>query len=112
MKATALLLATVLLICGEGGALFAVTNDSLSDAMWCAWTYVADSGNHADSGGTWPRIVPLLISFGGMLIFALMLGLISDAISEKVDSLQKCKSEVIESRHTLVLGWSDKLVNF
>ncbi|GJZ78385.1 ion channel DMI1 isoform X1 [Tanacetum coccineum] len=35
--------------------------------------------------------------------------LVSDAISEKVDSLRKRKSEVIESDHILVLGWSDKL---
>uniref|UniRef100_A0A0D6R041 RCK N-terminal domain-containing protein n=1 Tax=Araucaria cunninghamii TaxID=56994 RepID=A0A0D6R041_ARACU len=44
-----------------------------------------------------------------MLIFAMMLGLVSDAISEKVDSLRKGKSEVIESNHILILGWSDKL---
>ncbi|MCO5575791.1 hypothetical protein L7F22_029596 [Adiantum nelumboides] len=109
MKPTALLLATILLICGGGFALFIVSDDTLPDAMWRAWTYVADSGNHADSEGLWPRIVSLWISFGGMLIFALMLGLISDAISEKVDSLRKGKSEVIESGHTLILGWSDKL---
>ena len=45
-----------------------------------------------------------------MLIFAMMLGLVSDAISEKVDSLRKGKSEVIEKNHILILGWSDKLV--
>ncbi|XP_038683744.1 ion channel POLLUX-like isoform X3 [Tripterygium wilfordii] len=32
-----------------------------------------------------------------------------DAISEKVDSLRKGKSEVIEKNHILILGWSDKL---
>ena len=52
------------------------------------------------------------ISSGGMLIFAMMLGLICDAISEKVDSLRKGKSEVIERDHILILGWSDKLVIF
>jgi hypothetical protein len=40
----------------------------------------------------------------------MMLGLVSDAISEKVDSLRKGKSEVIEKNHILILGWSDKLV--
>ncbi|PKI53052.1 hypothetical protein CRG98_026632 [Punica granatum] len=39
----------------------------------------------------------------------MMLGLVSDAISEKVDSLRKGKSEVIERNHILILGWSDKL---
>lgn len=108
-KAVALLLATLLLIAFGGFSLSAVSDENLSDALWRSWTYVADSGNHADSTGLGPRIVSVSISIGGMLIFALMLGLISDAISEKVDSLRKGKSEVIESNHTLILGWSDKL---
>ncbi|KAB2092131.1 hypothetical protein ES319_A02G007800v1 [Gossypium barbadense] len=56
-----------------------------------------------------PRLVSVSISFGGMLIFAMMLGLVSDAISEKLDSLRKGRSEVVEQNHTLILGWSDKL---
>ncbi|KAJ7520576.1 hypothetical protein O6H91_19G011200 [Diphasiastrum complanatum] len=109
VKPIALLLATMLLIMFGGIALFSVSDDSLWDALWQAWTYVADSGNHADSAGLGPRVVAVCISLGGLLIFALMLGLVSDAISEKVDSLRKGKSEVIESNHTLILGWSDKL---
>ncbi|KAJ7528235.1 hypothetical protein O6H91_16G091000 [Diphasiastrum complanatum] len=109
VKPAALLLATLLLIMVGGIALFSVSDDSLWDALWQAWTYVADSGNHADSVGLGPRVVSVCISLGGLLIFALMLGLVSDAISEKVDSLRKGKSEVIESNHTLILGWSDKL---
>ncbi|TYH81781.1 hypothetical protein ES332_D02G009200v1 [Gossypium tomentosum] len=56
-----------------------------------------------------PRLVSVSISFGGMLIFAMMLGLVSEAISEKLDSLRKGRSEVVEQNHTLILGWSDKL---
>ncbi|ONK72393.1 uncharacterized protein A4U43_C04F18960 [Asparagus officinalis] len=131
-KPLALLLATLLLICLGGLALFGVTDDSLADCLWLSWTYVADSGNHANSVGigpklwlSWtyvadsgnhansvgigPKLVSVSISFGGMLIFAMMLGLVSDAISEKFDSLRKGKSEVIEKNHTLILGWSDKL---
>ncbi|GJM92433.1 hypothetical protein PR202_ga08907 [Eleusine coracana subsp. coracana] len=53
----------------------------------------SDSGNHADQVGLGPRIVSVSISSGGMLVFATMLGLVSDAISEKVDSWRKGKSE-------------------
>lgn len=109
-KSLALLLATLLLICLGGLALFGVTDDSLADCLWLSWTYVADSGNHANSVGFGPKLVSVSISFGGMLIFAMMLGLVSDAISEKFDSLRKGRSEVIEKHHTLILGWSDKLV--
>ncbi|XP_022748682.1 ion channel DMI1-like isoform X4 [Durio zibethinus] len=95
---------------GFGGlALYAVSDGSLAEALWLSWTFVADSGNHADSIGAGSRIVSVSVSSGGMLIFAMMLGLVSDAISEKVDSLRKGKSEVIEKNHILILGWSDKL---
>lgn len=108
-KLLALLFATLFLIGFGGVALYAVSDGSLTEALWLSWTFVADSGNHADTVGTGPRIVSVSISSGGMLIFAMMLGLVSDAISEKVDSLRKGKSEVIESNHILILGWSDKL---
>ena len=111
-KPLALLVATLLLICLGGLALFGVTVDSLADCLWLSWTYFADSGNHANSEGIGPRLVSVSISFGGMLIFAMMLGLVSDAISEKLDSLRKGRSEVVEQNHTLILGWSDKLVRF
>lgn len=109
-KLLALLFATLFLIGFGGLALYAVSDSSFAEALWLSWTFVADSGNHADRVGTGPRIVSVSISSGGMLIFAMMLGLVSDAISEKVDSLRKGKSEVIESNHILILGWSDKLV--
>lgn len=109
-KPLVLLVATVLLILLGGLALFGVTTEDLAHCLWLSWTYVADSGNHASSQGIGPRLVAISISFGGMLIFAMMLGLVSDAISEKFDSLRKGKSEVVEQNHTLILGWSDKLV--
>ncbi|XP_024438967.1 ion channel CASTOR isoform X2 [Populus trichocarpa] len=108
-KPLALLVATLLVICLGGLAMFGVTNDSLADCLWLSWTFVADSGNHANSEGIGPRLVSVSISFGGMLIFAMMLGLVSDAISEKFDSLRKGRSKVVEQNHTLILGWSDKL---
>lgn len=110
-KSLALLVATLLLIGLGGLALYGVTEDSLADCLWSSWSYVASAGNHADSEGLGPRLVSVSISFGGMLIFAMMLGLVSDAISEKFDSLRKGRSEVVEQNHTLILGWSDKLVN-
>ncbi|KAI3992484.1 hypothetical protein MKX01_022575 [Papaver californicum] len=109
-KPLALLIATLLLIFIGGFALFGVTEDGFADCLWLSWTYVVSSGNHADSKGIGPRLVSVSISFGGMLIFAMMLGLVSDAISEKLDSLRKGKSEVVENSHTLILSWSEKLL--
>lgn len=111
-KLLALLFATIFLIGFGGLALYAVSDSTFAEALWLSWTFIADSGSHADRVGTGPRIVSVSISSGGMLIFAMMLGLVSDAISERVDSLRKGKSEVIERDHILILGWSEKLVIF
>jgi hypothetical protein len=54
---------------------------------------------------TWKkRLVAVPLTIGGMLFFALLIGLVSDGVSSKVDGLQKGASIVIEKRHTLVVG--------
>lgn len=35
-------------------------------------------------------------------------GCLADTISEKIEGLRKGRSDVLESGHTLILGWSDK----
>lgn len=35
----------------------------------------------------------------------------ADAIGDKIEELKKGRSEVLESGHTLILGWSDKSLN-
>jgi len=107
-KPTLLLSATFVLIVTGASLLTIVSGNSVSTSTWMTWTYVADPGTHADAEGTAVRFVSFCITIGGMLIFALMIGIISEAINEKVDGLKKGKSRVIEADHTLILGWSDK----
>lgn len=83
---------------------------SLDTVMWISWTYTADPGTHADEATLRGRLVSAFITLGGMLFFALFIGLITDAIGEKVDELKKGRSRVLEEGHTLILGWSDKLM--
>lgn len=75
--------------------------------MCCVFVAVADPGTHADAEGIGMRVVAFSTTMGGMCVFALMIGIISDFIGEKVDDLKKGRSRVIESSHTLMLGWSD-----
>ena len=82
----------------------------LAQVMWISWTYTADPGTHADEGSLSGRLVSAFITLGGMLFFALFIGVITDAIGEKVDELKKGRSRVLEEGHTLILGWSDKLM--
>lgn len=50
------------------------------------------------------RLVSLLMTLGGMVIFAMLIGIISEDIGAFVDNLREGKSRVIVSNHTLILG--------
>jgi len=84
-------------------------DNSISEAVWIAWTFVADPGTHADCEATFLiRMISFTVTVGGMLIFALMIGIISDYIADKVDDLKKGKSRIIDTDHTVMLNWNDK----
>ena len=87
-KVALLLSATFVQIAVGAGLLVVFMEDhSISNAVWIAWTYVADPGTHADCPNTFLiRLISLFVTLGGMLIFALMISIISDSIGEKGES--------------------------
>ena len=62
--------------------------------------------------GIGSRFAATIITFIGLFTVAIFIGLVGDAIADKFESLKKGKSKVLESNHTLVLGWSDKVFPF
>ena len=100
----------VLIVLSTFGCAF--VGEDLGAAMWASWLYVADPGTHADAEGTGLRVVAFSTTMGGMCVFALMVGIISDFLGEKMDDLKKGKSRIIESGHTVMLGWSGRHTTF
>ncbi len=71
----------ILIACGAGALVIFIEDKSISNAVWIAWTYVADPGTHADCEDTFLiRMISFSVTLVGMLIFALMIGIISDYI--------------------------------
>jgi K+/H+ antiporter YhaU regulatory subunit KhtT len=48
----------------------------------------------------------LIVTLGGVFIVSALIGIISAGFDQKLNELQKGRSKVIESGHTLILGWS------
>ncbi|MDP1805877.1 MAG: hypothetical protein Q8K72_11965, partial [Acidimicrobiales bacterium] len=62
----------------------------------------------ADTG--WPlRLQSLLVVIFGILVVSSLIGLIASGIERRVDELRKGRSEVLETGHVLILGWSEKI---
>jgi len=78
----------------------------LVEGVWHSWTFMTDPGTHAPALLPDQRVVAALITIGGIVFFASVLGLTVDIIREKMDNLRKGKSKIVEDHQTLILGWS------
>ena len=83
-KVTALLGCTACLVVVGGVGVFVVTFGETHplECLWTSWTYVIDSGAHSETQTALHRMVSLLVTLGGMVIFALVIGLVSDQVGE------------------------------
>lgn len=81
------------------------------EVLWGNLMRTLDPGTMADDQG-WPfRAAMLVVTVGGLIMVASLIGIISGAFDGKVDELRKGRSRVIENEHTLILGWSSKVTS-
>ncbi|HEY4331128.1 MAG TPA: hypothetical protein VGM78_01110 [Ilumatobacteraceae bacterium] len=82
---------------------------SLPEAFWQSLERVLDSGTFASDNHWATRIVVLLITLAGIFIAGSLIGLIANAVDQQIEELRKGRSKVLETGHTLILGWSTRV---
>ncbi|HWH27116.1 MAG TPA: hypothetical protein VNT53_10780 [Pseudolysinimonas sp.] len=115
-------LATLALVVVLGGittivvALLPDKNNSFSadytpwDVFWGSLMRTLDPGTMGGDQGWLFRLLMLIVTIGGLIIVASLIGIISGAFDSKVEELRKGRSRVLETDHTLILGWSSKVI--
>ncbi|MBX3194346.1 MAG: NAD-binding protein [Microbacteriaceae bacterium] len=79
------------------------------DILWGGLMRTLDPGTMGGDEGWMFRFLMLVITIGGLIIVASLIGIISGAFDAKVEDLRKGRSRVLEHDHTLILGWSEKV---
>src|SRR3954454_17408118 len=70
--------------------------------------HALDPGTVAGDTGKWPfLLVMFLITIGGLFVVSALIGVIATGLDNRIQELRKGRSFVIESDHTLILGWSE-----
>ncbi|MFM9878526.1 MAG: CASTOR/POLLUX-related putative ion channel [Rhodoglobus sp.] len=82
---------------------------SFGDILWGNLMRTLDPGTMGGDSGWGFRIFMLIITIGGLIIVASLIGIISGAFDSKVEELRKGRSKVLEKDHTLILGWNTKV---
>ena len=79
------------------------------EACWQSLMRTLDSGTMGGDEGWGFRVVMLCVTLGGIFIISTFIGALTSTIEAKLDELRKGRSNVLESNHTLILGWSSKV---
>jgi len=82
---------------------------SFGDILWGNLMRTLDPGTMGGDAGWGFRIFMLIVTIGGLIIVASLIGIISGAFDSKVEELRKGRSKVLEKDHTLILGWNAKV---
>ncbi|HAV75791.1 MAG TPA: potassium transporter TrkA [Anaerolineae bacterium] len=79
------------------------------EAAWESLMRTLDPGTMGADTGNGFRIVMLFVTLGGIFIVSALIGVLNNAIQGQMERLRKGRSRVLESGHTLVLGWSSQI---
>ncbi len=58
----------------------------------------------------WYKISAILAGLIGVIILSMLIAFITTALDQKLSQLKKGHSKVVEQDHTLILGWSDRVL--
>ncbi len=81
----------------------------IAEALWQSMLRVVDAGTFAGDSGWWTRLVGLVVTLAGIFIAGSLIGLIANAVDQRIEALRKGRSAVLEREHTLILGWSERV---
>lgn len=81
----------------------------LGEALWAGLMRTLDPGTMGGDTGPAFRFVMLAVTIGGIFIVSTLIGVLSSGLEQQLDRLRKGRSRVLETGHTLILGWSQQI---
>jgi ion channel POLLUX/CASTOR len=79
---------------------------SFVEAAWESMMRTFDAGTMGGDAGWGFRLVMLFVTLGGIFVVSTLIGVLTAGVEGKLEELRKGRSRVLESGHTLILGWS------
>jgi hypothetical protein len=84
---------------------------SLSQGIWFTWLQLTDPGNMAQDNETFVgyKITAIVAGMTGVVIFSALIAFLTTALDQAIDDLKKGHSRVLETGHTLIVGWGPRV---
>ncbi len=89
---------------------FAGDGVRLSDLLWDSLMRTLDPGTMGGDTGSFGFLLGMLaVTLFGIFIISALIGIINTGLEGKLAQLRKGRSRVVESGHTVILGWSQEI---
>jgi ion channel POLLUX/CASTOR len=82
---------------------------TLQEAFWQTLLHSIDTGTLANDSSWSMRWVMFGVTIGGIFILSALISVLSNGLEARLDELRKGRSRIIESDHTIILGWSSQI---
>lgn len=79
------------------------------EALWAGLMHALDAGTLGGDNGMVYRFIMLLVTIAGIFVVSTLIGVLTSGFSNVIDELRKGKTKILETNHTLILGWSSKI---
>src|SRR5436190_2001409 len=87
-----------------------ISKSSPRTLLWMNLMRLLDAGTMGGDDGSGPFLASMLaVTFCGIFVTSILIGTITSGIEAKLDELRKGRSHIIESNHTVILGWSEQI---
>lgn len=100
-------------VISAGGAALAPAGSegsmSFGEAAWEGLMRTLDAGTMGGDQGWGFRAVMFIVTLGGVFFVSALIGILNNGLEDKLDELRKGRSLVLESDHTVILGWSPQI---
>lgn len=84
-------------------------DQSFLEGVWQTMLRTIDAGSFAADEAWATRILGLVVTLVGIFLAGSLIGLIANAVDQKVEELKRGRGRVLEAGHTLILGWSPQV---
>jgi ion channel POLLUX/CASTOR len=79
-------------------------------AFWTVFLHAFSTDPFVADQGEWPFLVVMFgITLGGIFVLSTLIGILASGLSTRLDELRRGRSTVLETGHTLIIGWSDQV---
>lgn len=78
--------------------------------IWMSVMRTLDAGTMGGDTGSWPFLFGMLaVTLAGVFVISTLIGLLTAGVEDRLETLRRGRSRVLENGHTVILGWSEHI---